>query len=422
MVREHSWHLVIRSFAKNIKAENAMKAPTILTNILSLVSYKMHKTRRNALISCVNSLLHGNAATVTSIGRGIFSKAFEKHRIKRADRLLSNTHLQREIPHIYAVLCHLFCTAKRPVISVDWSDLDDCKRHFLLRASITVKGRPITLYQEVHTNKTKEKPATHKAFLEILQTMLPGGCRPIIVTDAGYKSPWFREVVALKWDMVGRVRKPHFYSVNYGKTWQCISHLYQQASARPKRFDNAQIARRSPFACTLVLIKQKNKGRHARNPDGSQKCSKRSLKHAEGATDPWLLATSLPNHRLLAKQVVGIYRQRMQIEEGFRDMKSSRFGLGFEQNKSIKTIRLSVLVLLTSLASVVAILLGITLVIANKHRRFQANTDPKQTLSFHTLGLRALACKMRLTQSQFRRAIKWLDEQVDTAWLRGHTG
>lgn len=226
-----------------------MNARTILTNIVSFVSYKMHKTRRNALVACVRSVLEGNATTVTSIGRGIRSGAFEKHRIKRADRLLSNPNLQREVPFIYSVLCHLFCSSKHPVISVDWSDLDDLKANFLLRAAITVKGRPITLYQEVHSYKTKEKPAIHKAFLEVLHSMLPTNCRPIIVTDAGYKSPWFREVMALGWDIVGRVRKPHFYSLDKGQNWQCISQLYQQASGRPKRFDNVHIARHKPFAC-----------------------------------------------------------------------------------------------------------------------------------------------------------------------------
>jgi len=411
--------LVIRSIAKQNQPVNTMNALAILTNILSLVSYKMHKTRRNALIACVRSLLQGNAATVTSIGRGIRSSAFEKHSIKRADRLLSNVNLQRETPSLYSVLCHLFCTSKHSVISIDWSDLDGHKGRFLLRAAVSVKGRPITLYQEVHTNKTKEKPATHKAFLELLHAMLPTHCRPIIVTDAGYKSPWFREVLALKWDIVGRVRKPHFYSVNKGKSWQCISQLYQQASCRPKQFEHAQIAKKNPFNCTLVLVKQKGKGRHATNPDGSQKRAKRSLKHAEGATDPWLLAASLLSHRNLSKQVVGIYRQRMQIEEGFRDMKSTRFGLGFEQSRSTKPLRLAILMLLTTLASVVAILLGMTLVTANKHRRFQANTETKQVLSFHTLGLRVFRTRIRLTLSQWKRTIKWLDELLDGAWLGG---
>lgn len=394
-----------------------MNARTILTNIVSVVSYKMHKIRREALIACVRSIIEGSGASVTRIGRGISSKAFEKHRIKRADRLLSNPNLQREAPSLYAAICYLFCISKRPVVAVDWSDLDDHKGHFLLRATMTVRGRPLTLYQEVHSNKTKEKPATHKAFLDMLHSMLPSDCRPIIVTDAGYKSPWFRDVLALKWDIVGRVRKPHFYSLDKGKHWQCISHLYKQATTRPKCFDKARIARREPFACTLVLIKQKNQGRHANNPDGSRKRSKHSLKHAEGATDPWLLATSLPNHSNLSKQVVGIYRQRMQIEEGFRDMKSTRFGLGFEQNNSIKPTRLAILVLLTTLASLVAVLLGMGLVIANKHRRFQANTETKQVLSFHTLGIRAFHNRIRLTPSQWQRTLNWLDELADSAWL-----
>ncbi len=52
----------------------------------------------------------------------------------------------------------------------------------------------------------------------------------------------------------------------------------------------------------------------------------------------------------------------MQIEEGFRDMKSTKFGLGYEQNKSVKKQRLTILVLLTTLASLVAILLGLSLI------------------------------------------------------------
>lgn len=158
-----------------------MNACTILNNLVSFVSHKMHKTRKQAVVACVRSLFENSSATVTSMGRGIRSKAYEKYRIKRADRLLSNDHLQREAPFIYAAICRLFCTSKHPVIAVDWSDLDKCKRHFLLRAALVVKGRPI------------------------------------IVSDAGYKSPWFREVLALKWHIVGRIRKPHSYSLDGGK-------------------------------------------------------------------------------------------------------------------------------------------------------------------------------------------------------------
>jgi len=86
-----------------------MNALSIVNKVVSLVSYKMHKTRRNAVTACVKSLLNGSAATVTSIGQGIETKAFEKHRIKRADRLLSNPHLLRDKPFIYSSIYQLFC-------------------------------------------------------------------------------------------------------------------------------------------------------------------------------------------------------------------------------------------------------------------------------------------------------------------------
>ena len=394
-----------------------MNARSILNNLVSFVSHKMHKTRKQAVVACVRSLIESGSATVTSMGRGIRSNAYEKHRIKRADRLLSNGHLQREVPFIYAMICRLFCTCKHPVIAVDWSDLDKCKKHFLLRAAIVVKGRPITLYQEVRDRKASAKATTHRDFLEILHTLLPDTCQPIIVTDAGYKSPWFREVQALRWHIVGRVRKPHLYSLDGGNEWQSIAELYLKATTRPKRFDNALIVKSRPFACTLVLVKEKAKGRRAFNANGSRQRDTNSLKYADGARDPWLLATSLPYHRHLSKQVIDIYRQRMQIEEGFRDMKSTRFGLGYENNRSTTKTRITVLVLLTTLASLVAVLLGMLLVVSNKHRRFQANTETKSVLSFHFLGLRAFNTSMRFTLHQWKKTIRWLDELTAEACM-----
>lgn len=78
----------------------------------------------------------------------------------------------------------------------------------------------------------------------MLHTMLDEECQPVIVTDAGFKSPWFLPVMELGWHIVGRVRKPHFYSIDNGEHWQCITQLYKQATHRPKLFTSALIARR----------------------------------------------------------------------------------------------------------------------------------------------------------------------------------
>lgn len=348
----------------------------------------MHGHRRNALIASVGSLVTGSAASVTSMGRGLESNAMEKHKIKRADRLLSNANLQRESLSIYQALSHYTLgSASRPIILIDWSDLDEYKRHFLLRASLACHGRGLCIYEEVHNIKTKEKPATHTLFLEQLASILPQECKPIIVTDAGFKTPWFRTVLAKGWDFVGRTRLPNFYSTK-DDNWQCITQLYKQATSCPKSFSGS-IARRNPLDCQLVIFKQKPKGRKALNRSGQPKQSKHAKVHIKSARDPWLLTTSLSQGQQLAKRVVKIYRLRMQIEEGFRDMKSRRFGQGFEFNKTTNMKRLAVLILLTTLAHWLLMVLGTMAKIENKHRQYQANSVKSvSVLSLQFIGRR----------------------------------
>jgi hypothetical protein len=67
---------------KSLKT-NTMNEVVILKKFLSDVTPKMHKVRRAALASCVSSLLNGAKASVTGIGRGISSSAYEKHRINK---------------------------------------------------------------------------------------------------------------------------------------------------------------------------------------------------------------------------------------------------------------------------------------------------------------------------------------------------
>jgi hypothetical protein len=102
----------------------------------------MRKVRRAALASSVSSLLNEAKASVTGIGRGISSSAYEKHRIKQADRLLSNRHILNETLSIYRAIYKQFASASlRLIILIDWSDLDTHKGCFLLRASVAFKCR-----------------------------------------------------------------------------------------------------------------------------------------------------------------------------------------------------------------------------------------------------------------------------------------
>jgi hypothetical protein len=367
-----------------------MKVQKIVAQTIQKVTPNMHSSRRLALYSCVSSILGGSTNSVTSIGRGISGAAFEKHRIKRADRLCSNQLLHSESLLIYQqIVAHFGSSSATPIILVDWSDLDDRQDKFLLRASLAVDGRALTLYQEVHTIKTKDKPGTHLTFLKRLKSMFPATTQPIVVTDAGFRCPWFQQVRELGWDFVGRVRNRTQYQLSEETRWTPVKELYKKATQSPKLIGAAVLAKANPTAANLVIYKKKPKGRHCYTRKGKVAQWTNSKLTAKREKEPWLLATSLKLTSTLAKRVVKIYQSRMQIELAFRDTKSPQYGIGFSVNRTKKLERLIILILLSAITSLVLMIIGL---IAEEHslqKQFQANTETKRrVLSLHFLGLR----------------------------------
>jgi hypothetical protein len=62
---------------KSLKT-NTMNEVVFLKTFLTAVTPNMHKVRRASLASCVSILLNGAKASVTGMGRGISSSAYEK--------------------------------------------------------------------------------------------------------------------------------------------------------------------------------------------------------------------------------------------------------------------------------------------------------------------------------------------------------
>lgn len=73
-----------------------MQVREVLHKLLVQTCGRMHAVRREALETMVWAGLRSQRMTVTGLGRAIGGAAREKHNIKRADRLLSNAHLQLE--------------------------------------------------------------------------------------------------------------------------------------------------------------------------------------------------------------------------------------------------------------------------------------------------------------------------------------
>ncbi|MEI8632684.1 IS4 family transposase [Vibrio sp. PP-XX7] len=267
-----------------------MNVNQIITQFVSSVSHRIHQTRARALASCVQSAMSGQRLTVTDLGRGLHTQAFEKHAIKRADRLCSNSLLLAQLPLIYHHLCTLLVPQQsRPVIHVDWSDMNLKKTLFLIRASLSFEGRALTLYEEVHTLSTKEKAATHESFLQMLAQLLPHDVKPIIVTDAGFKRPWFKSVRARGWDFVGRIRGRVLCQPRWGKG-TAVQNLVSTGNDSSQRPKNWFMGNKAPYQLNLVLYKARPKGRIAKTAAGKRQQSNYSRKNARRAQDPWLLA------------------------------------------------------------------------------------------------------------------------------------
>ena len=390
-----------------------MQVQSIVQQLLEVVCPGMHWVRRASLAASVLGALRGRRLTVTAIGRALPGRTSQKHAIKRADRLLSNRHLHAQRVQHYQDLCRLFIGVRtRPVLLIDWSDLDACKRHFLLRASLAVNSRSITVYEEVHTLKTKEKRRTHRAFLRQLQALLPVGCRPIIVTDAGFRTPWFQQVASLGWDWVGRIRNRHKMRWCSGGRWFGAKRCYQRASRVAKYLGQAMLTRANPQICHLVVYRGKAQGRKHITRSGKVAQDRRSRACAARAREPWLLATSLPVTTKLAKQVVRLYRLRMSIEEGFRDMKSHQFGLGLTYHRCASVERLQVLVFIATLALLVLWLVGTATTAQGAHYQFQANSvRHKRILSVLFIGLQMVQdSRIILTRAAMKTAWSALRE------------
>jgi hypothetical protein len=132
----------------------------------------------------------------------------------RNDRLVGNGFLQSERFGIYKALSSwLLHDQVNPIILTDWSDLITDREQQLLRASIPVGGRNLTIYERIHPLKHYVNRKVHRDFLAQLRELLPDDITPIIVTDAGFRGTWFKRVNQLNWHWMGRVRNRVFLLV-----------------------------------------------------------------------------------------------------------------------------------------------------------------------------------------------------------------
>lgn len=365
-----------------------MQVEDILSKHLSKV---MHKKRLSTLSLLVGSLFNAKFFSLTGLGRALKTAAQERSAIRRVDRFLGNKLLQKDRIDIYRTICGLIVGVSiRPLIIVDWSTIPNQNNH-LLRAALVTSGRALTLYEEVHPEKKYTNPKVHIRFLMKLKSMLDDGVKPIIISDAGFGTPWFKAVQGLDWDYVGRIRGNKYCRLKDSATWTPIIRLHKDATATPTLLGDIELCKEHGFKTILYRYKGTALGRKNKSKRGNIKQTNQSKKHAKANKEPWLLVSSLQINSQTAKKVVKIYNFRMQIEEGFRDLKSTKYGFGFEHVNTVHIYRLNVFFLIAMLASFLAWVIGWLAEKVNLQAQYQANsTKGKRVLSLFYLGYRII--------------------------------
>ena len=370
-----------------------MHAQQLLHNLFEKSVDKVHKRRLTALFATVESLLYGQELTLSGLGRSMQSKAYIRHNIKRVDRLLSNKRLQSDYKIFYQELAkQAIGQTKNPIILIDWSQLGENDKSYFIRASIPYGGRSLAIYEESHPKRLCNTTPTNTEFLDHLQGILPNGCKPIIVTDAGttFRCPWFKKIKKLRWDFVGRIRGGEKLLINTKGLWLTCKGVYVQAKKQAIHLGTSMLTKRSNFVCEMVLAKRTSKGRHGKYQHESESNDRT---YARNATDPWLLATSLNSNLVSAQTIISIYKKRMQIEELFRDTKNERIGFGLKKTLTVSNKRLSILLLIGTIATYLAFIIGKTGQRLSMQRQFLPNSiKHRSVLSTFNLGCQMFLC------------------------------
>lgn len=200
-----------------------MHATGILLRCLSSVLVPMHAARRRVLLQAVEALVKGRRLTLTDLARSWPGALWMHAPLKALDRLLSNRHLHRQILPLHQAMLPWLLSQPLPLLRVDWSDLKGDGRWCLLRAPVPVGGRALTVYERIYPIKQMNQPRAQLDFLAGLRRLLPAGTTPLLVTDAGFRSDWYRGVQQQGWHYLDRLRNNTQVRAKAEGPWQACS-------------------------------------------------------------------------------------------------------------------------------------------------------------------------------------------------------
>lgn len=392
-----------------------MQVTKLLHTFLTKAVPHAHKKRIQALINASHALLIGKILTLTQLARHMPGVAKERNKVRMIDRLLCNRALHNERSDFYKGMNDAFLgQRKQPVlISVDWTSTDKSKDFHILRASACLKGRGLVVYEEVHKESKLNTNRTHKQFIANMKKVLPEQLKVVVISDAGFCNPWFKELAKCGYDWLGRTKCSISFREEGSHVWNQIKTLYKKAKSKAFYITNCSLAKTNPIQCNIVVHKGKVQGRINKTRGGKKAQNSYSQRIGRRQREPWVLVTSLKAREYTPQQIVSLYKKRMQIEENFRDTKSTRYGFSLRHCLSKSEERIQVLLLIAAIAFFACWMLALTATSKNIHYDYQANTEKRRTvLSAIYLGCQLVRRGYQITLKELEGALNQVRQLV----------
>lgn len=159
---------------------------------------------------------------------------------------------------VRAIRCPLYLLTG--LIFVSKNDLWYCElqSHYTVVLLLFMKAFPLS---EQCSKKA------HDQFLADLASILPSNTTPLIVSDAGFKVPWYKSVEKLGWYWLSRVRGKVQYADLGAENWKPISNLHDMSSSHSKTLGYKRLTKsnqsHAKFYCiNLALKAEKISARH----------------------------------------------------------------------------------------------------------------------------------------------------------------
>ena len=354
----------------------------------------LHAARARSYCDSVGAVLSGGMLSLCGLARELKAPTF-KSATKRMDRLLGGAQIDAEAEQTSRRLLELLSAWLNPlVLAVDWSAVSPGSTFVELRAAVVIPGagRGLVVAQEVLPLAELGKVVHESGFLKRLRNAIPQTSQVILLTDAGFRRPWFECATALGFSFIGRIRKG--VKVGRGKWQEDAGIWFDKATPKARRYEQCSLSAHAKMPCDVVLYRRRKRNRVRYGCPGYGGQNRASVESKKSAQEPLMVVHSQNLRHLRADEIVALYQQRMQIEENFRDTKSLRFGLGQEYSRSRSASRIRALLMIAMIAHYLLWHIGQMAEAQGLHRRFKATTRQARELSIITLAIRL--CKFEV--------------------------